>query len=385
MLERGTDVVYHWSRNTNEKGKACMKPRIFISSTFYDLKYMREDISNFVKAHDFDPIMFEDGDIGYTPSKDLDESCYETMKSADMVILIIGGNYGSPATGEKADSFNEYLSVTRKEFETATYEGIPIYVFVEAAVYAEYGIYEFNMKKIESQNVNITFKATKNINVFRFIKEIHSLSGISITDFRKTSEIKEFLSKQWSDMFKNYLQSLKEEKNSKQMYEAMNNLQSLIKQMGIMVDGLGKKIIGNEEDINYDRLLKQQVRIQAREIAKRISDSFKFFAYNNNKREENTEVAYSMIKNSLDDIRKYHENIDISKSDDIFDLIKSNFEMNQGVDVMSISLDFYKKWEDNIDICDNEELSKEVLKILKNDFYNCRLFISEKKGELQEK
>lgn len=48
-----------------------MKPRIFVSSTFYDLQYIREDLSNFIKAHDFDPIMFEDGDIGYTPGKPL--------------------------------------------------------------------------------------------------------------------------------------------------------------------------------------------------------------------------------------------------------------------------------------------------------------------------
>ena len=68
-----------------------MKPRIFVSSTFYDLKYIREDLSNFIKAHDFEPIMFEDGDIGYTPGRPLDESCYETMRSTDIVILIIGG------------------------------------------------------------------------------------------------------------------------------------------------------------------------------------------------------------------------------------------------------------------------------------------------------
>ena len=173
-----------------------MKPRIFISSTFYDLKYMREDISNFVKAHDFDPIMFEDGDIGYTPGKNLDESCYETMKSADMVVLIIGGNYGSPATGENNDSFKEYLSVTRKEFKTAADEGIPIYVFVDSDVYVEYGIYESNIKNIEEQKVPISFKMTKDINVFRFIKEIHSLGKIAITAFRKSSDIKDFLSKQ---------------------------------------------------------------------------------------------------------------------------------------------------------------------------------------------
>ena len=46
-----------------------MKPRIFISSTFYDLKYVREDISNFIKTHGFETVMFEDGDIGYTPGQ----------------------------------------------------------------------------------------------------------------------------------------------------------------------------------------------------------------------------------------------------------------------------------------------------------------------------
>ena len=94
-----------------------MKPRIFVSSTFYDLKYVREDLSNFIKAHDFEPIMFEDGDIGYTPGQALDGACYETMHSADMVLLIIGGNYGSPAEGEVKDEFKEYISITRNEFK----------------------------------------------------------------------------------------------------------------------------------------------------------------------------------------------------------------------------------------------------------------------------
>lgn len=72
-------------------GEKYMKPRVFVSSTFYDLKYIREDLSNFIKAHDFEPILFEDGDIGYTPGKTLDDSCYEAMKGADMVLLIVGG------------------------------------------------------------------------------------------------------------------------------------------------------------------------------------------------------------------------------------------------------------------------------------------------------
>lgn len=42
-----------------------MKPRIFISSTFYDLKYIREDLANFVRSYGYEPVLFEDGDIGY--------------------------------------------------------------------------------------------------------------------------------------------------------------------------------------------------------------------------------------------------------------------------------------------------------------------------------
>lgn len=78
-----------------------MKPRIFISSTFYDLKYIREDLANFVRSYGYEPILFEDGDIGYTPGKNLDTSCYDSMRNSDMVILIIGGEYGSAAVEKR--------------------------------------------------------------------------------------------------------------------------------------------------------------------------------------------------------------------------------------------------------------------------------------------
>ena len=113
------------------------------------MKYVREDLSNFIKAHDFEPIMFEDGDIGYTPGQALDGACYETMHSADMVLLIVGGNYGSPAEGEVKDEFKEYISITRNEFKNAVNEGIPIYVFIDSKVYVEYEIYEMNYEEIE--------------------------------------------------------------------------------------------------------------------------------------------------------------------------------------------------------------------------------------------
>lgn len=226
-----------------------MKPHVFVSSTFYDLKYMRDDLSNFIKAHDFEPIMFEEGDIGYTPWENLDTSCYEAMRNADMVVLIIGGRYGSPASGENKDELEEYMSVTREEFKTAVEAGIPVFAFVEASVYAEYGVYRANLENIEEDKIKIAFKATKSINVFRFIKHIESLGNIAIIEFKKSSEIKEYLGKQWSDMFKKYLEIVKARKEDEKILNVVDEMKMLIKKMGEMVEGMGEEVLKHNEDI----------------------------------------------------------------------------------------------------------------------------------------
>lgn len=248
-----------------------MKPRIFVSSTFYDLKYIRDDLSNFIKTRDFEPIMFEEGDIGYIPGKNLDYSCYEAMHNADMAILIIGGNYGSPASGEGNKDVEHYLSVTRKEYMTALNDGIPVFVFIDTTVYSEYGVYEANIELIEKEKGKINFCATKDINVFRFIKDIKSVGSLSITEFKKVGDIKTFLAKQWADMFKNYLKSLRDKKNSEQLHEALDNMSSLIMQMEVMVNGLGQKMINNDDNINYEDLINKQRNIKAIDIANKIS------------------------------------------------------------------------------------------------------------------
>lgn len=298
-----------------------MKPRIFISSTFYDLKYVREDISNFVKAHDFEPIMFEDGDIGYTPGKSLDRSCYETMHSADMVLLIIGGNYGSPSSVEtnnnNKDDFGEYTSVTRQEFKTALEAGIPVFVFVEASVYAEFDVYELNKEKIRKFGGEFIFSATKNINVFSFISEIKSIGNISITEFRRPSEIKDFLGKQWSDMFKNYLKSLKENKEYTKTHDSIEDLRTDIKEMQILLNGLFDKTFNQQIEIKYDSVKSEQRNIKARNIARNIEKSIDYIVEFKDKIEAgqkirrfiNFIVKQSQKKESFDETGSVDDNI----------------------------------------------------------------------------
>ena len=50
------------------------RPRIFISSTFYDLKQVRASLEVFVRELGYDPIVADN--IAYLPDRALDESCY---------------------------------------------------------------------------------------------------------------------------------------------------------------------------------------------------------------------------------------------------------------------------------------------------------------------
>ena len=49
-------------------------PKIFISSTYYDLRQSRENIEAFIKSIGYEPIMHERLTIPYTPERPLVEN-----------------------------------------------------------------------------------------------------------------------------------------------------------------------------------------------------------------------------------------------------------------------------------------------------------------------
>jgi len=108
------------------------KPRIFISSTYYDLKHLRSSLENFTDSLGYEPILSEKGDITYTPDIPLDESCYREVRNADLFILIIGGRYGSGASKQQKrpsrDFFERYESITKSEYASAISRDIPTYI-----------------------------------------------------------------------------------------------------------------------------------------------------------------------------------------------------------------------------------------------------------------
>lgn len=348
-----------------------MKPRIFISSTFYDLKYVREDISNFVKAHGFEPVMFEDGDIGYRPGQPLDKSCYEAMRNSDMTIIIIGGNYGSE-TSEKVDvdDFSEYISITRQEFKTANNEGIPIFAFVESSVYSEYKVFELNKNQIIENGLK--FNATKSINVFSFIQEISNIGNISITEFTKPIEIKNFLEKQWSDMFKTYLKSLREQKEYKKTHNSIMELRSAISEMQVFVNALVEKTFNTQTELKYDSIKQEQRNIKARELARKITNDIDFSI--NREEYESKYDLYELLRKFIEilinDTKKIRENNE-TEDDSVpienimTELVKQINEL--GIEIFMLRSNLFS--DSIIDMEDDDQLKSKVLDLLVEKLY----------------
>ena len=47
------------------------KPRVFISSTFYDLRQIREDLDRFILDMGYEPVRYETGAIPYSKTESL--------------------------------------------------------------------------------------------------------------------------------------------------------------------------------------------------------------------------------------------------------------------------------------------------------------------------
>lgn len=279
-----------------------MKPRIFVSSTYYDLKYIRNNISNFINQYGFDPVLFESGDITFKHNSPLDRSCYDEVKLCHMMILIIGGRYGAEGSksnqGSKVDLEkyekeyeDEYVSITRQEFETAVKENIPIYIFIDKNVYAEYETFKKNEKNsnIISQ---IKFAHVDSTNVFKFIGEINKMKYQAISQFEKIEDITDYLQVQWAGLFYNYLNDIKLKSKDERILDSVLEIKNISQSMERMVDKLAEKQL---DDSDYKKIIEEQQKDLVVLFIEQICSRVKIYSSDDEECRRIAENIYSYI------------------------------------------------------------------------------------------
>lgn len=215
------------------------KPRIFISSTFYDLRQIRAELDKFIMSIGYEPVRNEEGDIPYGKEEELQKYCYREIDNVDILVSIIGNRYGSPARTESKD--NEY-SVTQLEIKTAYERNKQVYIFIDKNVLTEYETYLLN-----KNNKDITYKYVDNPNIYKFIEEVKSWShNNNIKDFESTDEITRYLREQWAGLFKQYM----DDRGKVEEILDIKDIKETAKTLHELVDYLREDTKGKDEEIS---------------------------------------------------------------------------------------------------------------------------------------
>jgi hypothetical protein len=170
---------------------------VFVSSTFYDLKYVRGALGAFFSSLGHEAVMFERGDIPHRGQR-LDKESVAAVTAADAVICILGGRYGTTLSDDD-------VSITEAEIRAALNQQKLAWVFVERNVDVEFETYRRNAGK-----QNVDYAHVQDVRVFRLLEHLRRLPLTSpVIPFDSAADITDYLRRQFTTMLHEYVEARK--------------------------------------------------------------------------------------------------------------------------------------------------------------------------------
>ncbi len=196
------------------------KPRVFVSSTFYDLRQVREDLDRFISGLGYETILFEAGDVAYGKDRPPEGYVHREIEMCDILICIIGGRYGTESQEQPGSS------ITQTELRTALDNQVQVFIFIEQNVFSEYGTYLIN-----KETAGINYQFVDDHRVYEFIELVNDLPRNNpIQPFQTAYDIVEYLRNQWAGLFQSFLQDQKRRQEIRAL-EEMKSVSGTLEQL----------------------------------------------------------------------------------------------------------------------------------------------------------
>jgi len=221
------------------------KPVIMISSTFFDLKLVRNELHQFIEGMGYESLLSENATFPIDTDLNTLENCKKKVELyADILILIIGGRYGY--VDEKSGK-----SITNLEYIEARNKGIPIYVFIENNVLTAFELWNKNKDNDFSSVVDA-------VEVFNFIERIRNMDSIWTFPFNIIKDIENVLTIQFSYLFKQSLDDrIKIKKTENELFFNTLSTQALllaVEKPQLWEYRLFFQVWIDENDKNYEKI-----------------------------------------------------------------------------------------------------------------------------------
>jgi len=195
------------------------KPRIFISSTCFDLNDVRSELTSFLGGYGFEVLNSQLKNFGVAPQRHSHTACLDQVYNAEYCIVIIGRRRGGTYVASEK-------SITNEEYDHAVKKGIPIIIFVDSRVEEAIPLYKRNPSSDFSSVVD-------DKRIFHFVDYIKSSSEDNwIHKFSNINDIKDVLTAQFAYYLLLFSQNLsnrvsKEKKQSHLRFHQFHSLQTL--------------------------------------------------------------------------------------------------------------------------------------------------------------